>query len=597
MSENFILGLSLILIIGIAAQWIAWRLKFPAILLLLISGIIAGPVTGLINPDFLFGNTLFPIVSLSVAVILFEGGLSLRISELKQIRSTVLSLITIGVIVTWILSGLGAYFILGLDTQLSVLFGAVLIVTGPTVIIPLLRQVRPTGQVGSVLKWEGIVNDPIGAMAAVLVFEVILTGGFGAGIGHVLLGAVKTIFFGGLTGVAGALIMYFLLRKHIVPDFLQNPVTLMFVITVFEASNLLQPESGLLSVTLMGIILANQRSARIKHIIEFKENLRVILISTLFIILAARLSIKDLDHVTLGSILFLVFLIIIVRPAAVYLSTIGSNLNWKEKFFLVGMAPRGIVAAAVSALFAYQLVDLGYKQAEFMVPFTFVVIIGTVIIYGLSAAPLARKLGVAKPVPRGILIMGAHEWAQKIAEELKKQDIKVLLADTNWPNISQARLKGLQTYYGNILAEYALDEINLDGIGHLLAMTPNDEVNSLATIRFSDIFGRSNVFQLSPIVDHLNKEMDISGHLQGRIIFGKEMNFMKLTELFDKGAELKSTNLTKEYTFETFKSERSALTTYPLFIITATGEVRLFTTDNPPEPSAGQKIISLSVPQ
>lgn len=594
MSENFILGLALILIIGISAQWIAWRLKLPAILLLLISGIIAGPVTGIINPDILFGNSLFPFVSLSVAVILFEGGLSLRVSEWEKIRSTLLSLITIGVIITWVLSALGARFFLGLDLRLSILFGAVLIVTGPTVIIPLLRQVRPAGQVGSILKWEGIVNDPIGAMVAVLVFEVILSGGFGAGIGHAIFGGVKTLFFGGLTGVLGAVIIYFLLRRHVIPDFLQNPVTLMFVITVFEVSNILQTESGLLSVTVMGIILANQRSARIKHIIEFKENLRVILISSLFIILAARLSLKDLNHITIGSIIFLVFLILIVRPAAVYFSTIGSKLNWKEKLFLTGMAPRGIVAAAVSSLFSFQLVDMGYKQAEYLVPFTFVVIIGTVIIYGLSAAPLALKLGVAKPVPRGYLILGAHELAQKIAEELHKQEIKVILADTNWSNISETRMKGLLTYYGNILAEYALDELNLDGVGHLLAMTPNDEVNTLASIHFSEIFGRSNVFQLAPMPEHPNKEGEITNQLQGRIMFGKGLNYAKLTELFYQGAELKTTNITKEYSFDIFKAARNQ-TMVPLFLVTSSGEVRVFSEDNPPEPVAGQKIISFNL--
>ncbi|HKJ44294.1 MAG TPA: sodium:proton antiporter [Balneolales bacterium] len=596
MTENLLLGLVLIIFLGIASQWIAWRFKIPAILLLLLAGIAAGPVTGIINPDHLFGDLLFPIISLSVAVILFEGGLSLRFSELKNIGDVVRNLITVGVIVTWVLGSVGAYYFLHFDISLSVLLGAIFIVTGPTVIIPLLRQVRPSGEVGSVLKWEGIVNDPIGAGIAVLVFEMILVGGFRSGIGVAALGAFKTLFFGGAIGIIGALILYFMLKKHLIPDFLHNPISLMMVVSIFEASNLFQQESGLFAVTVMGVALANQRDVHVKHIIEFKENLRVILISLLFIILASRLTVQDIQHISWGSIGFLVFLILIVRPATVYLSTIGSTLNWRERLFLVGMAPRGIVAAAVSSLFSFQLVAQGHAEAEFMIPYTFVVIIGTVAIYGLTASPLARLLGVAKPIPRGFLILGAHEWSQKIGLELQKQGVKVLLADTNWKNISDARLNGLQTYYGNVLDEFALDEMNLDGIGHFLAMTSNDEVNSLSVLRFVEIFGRSQVFQLSPASERPNKNRDITGHLSGRILFDKRLTYVNLTELFEKGATLKTTNLTKEYNYDTFRSSQDGLT-IPLFVVNTTGEIKVFALDNPPEPTTGQKIISLSIPE
>ena len=592
MPEHFLIGLGLILIIGIAAQWIAWKIHLPAILLLLICGIVAGPVTGLIHPDQLLGNTLFPIVSLSVAVILFEGGLSLRVDELREIGGVIFRLIAIGISITWVLSSLFAYWLLDFNIYLSVLFGAILIVTGPTVIIPLLRQVRPSGQVGSILKWEGIVNDPIGASVAVLVFEVIMVSGTNNGAGVATVGAIKTLVFGVGVGLAGATIMYFLLKRHLIPDFLQNPITLMLVVAAFMGANLLQEESGLLAVTVMGFALANQKSVRVKHIIEFKENLRVILISLLFIILAARLQVSDLEHLNWSIVLFLVILILVVRPAAVYASTIGSKLNWKERFFLVAMAPRGIVAAAVSAIFAFRLSSEGYSEASLMIPYIFVVIIGTVTVYGLMAAPLARKLGVAKPVPRGLWILGAQNWVRKMALELKELGFRVIVTDTNWYNIREARMSGLETYYGNILAEYALNEINLDGIGHFLAMTPNDEVNSLATLRFSEILGRSEVYQLTS--ETAGKKGEISGELNGRILFKKQLNELRIKTLFSEGAELRATNLTEEFDYNTLLSGDDQFI-IPAFLITQAGDIRIFATDNPPEPQPGQRIVSLTI--
>lgn len=593
MTEHLIIGLALVLVLGIIAQWTAWRLKLPAILLLLCVGIIAGPVLHIIQPDNLLGTTFFPIVSISVAVILFEGGLSLRIGELREIGNIVRNLVTVGILATWLFASLAAWLLLEFSLSLAILQGAILIVTGPTVIIPLLRQVRPSGQVGSILKWEGIVNDPIGAMMAILVFEVIIGSGTKSGFGVAVMVILKALFSGGIVGITGALLLFFLLRKHLIPDFLQNPMSLMIVISVFAVSNLLQNESGLLAVTVMGVALANQRSVRVKHIIEFKENLRVILLSFLFVILAARLKVSDLDHVHTGSILFLAILILVVRPAAVYLSTLKSHLTWKEKLFLSGMAPRGIVAAAVSALFAYQLTAHGLSNAELLIPYTFIVIIGTVVFYSLLAAPLARRLGLAKPVPRGVLILGAHEWGRKIGVALKNLGFKVMLADTNWENITQSRLLGLETYYGNILAEYAISDMNLDGIGRLLAITPNDEINSLAVLRFAEIFGRSEVYQLPVRTEPIHRDHEMPVHLSGRILFDNKLTYAQMNELFRKGAEIKTTNLTREYDYNDFRRNQHGLS-IPLFLITSSDELRIFSVDNPPEPAAGQKIISLN---
>ncbi|HKK46455.1 MAG TPA: cation:proton antiporter [Balneolaceae bacterium] len=596
MSEHILIGLVSIILFGVGAQWIAWRSKLPAILLLLVAGIIAGPVTGLLHPDELMGDLLGPFISISVGIILFEGGLSLRYSELRDIGGAVIKLVSIGVIVTWVISAVFAYSLLGMNTELAILLGAILVVTGPTVIIPLMRQVRPTGQVGSVLKWEGIVIDPIGAMLAVLVFEVIFTNSLGEATSLALSNIFKTIFFGTLIGLAGAGLIYILLKRYMLPDFLQNPVNLMIVILVFGLSNMFQHESGLLATTIMGIALANQKSARIQHIVEFKENLRVLLLSALFILLAGRIELSELvSHLNWSVFAFIGILIFVARPLSVYLSTIGSKLSNKEKLFLSWMAPRGVVAASISALFAIELVQSGYSEAEQIVPIIFIIIISTVAIYGLSAPAVARYLGVAKPVPRGFLILGAHHWGREIAKFLQDHGFKVLLADSNWSNINKARQKGLDTYYGNLLAEYAIDEIDLDGIGKLLAITPNDEVNSLTVIRFTEVFGRSEVFQLPALANGRQQEREVPDNLSGRILFDKTLNFDVFSQRIDEGASFETVELVKGLTQSEF--DKKFDTDVPLFILTRAGGALPITIDHTPLPSAGDKILVLTNPK
>jgi len=590
MDEHILVGLSAVVALGISAQWFAWRTKLPAILVLLIFGIVAGPVTGWINPDELLGDILSPFVSFSVAIILFEGGLSLRMAEFRKIGGVVIKLITVGIAITWFLAALAAYYILGLSIEIAVLFGAILIVTGPTVIIPLLRQVRPTETAGSVLKWEGIVNDPIGAMMAVLVFEIIMAGGFTNMDGSSALVIVTTIVDGSFFGALGAGILYIMLKKHWIPDFLQNPVTLMLVIAAFTASNLLQHESGLLAVTIMGILLANQKSVRVKHIIEFKENLQVLLISALFILLASRLQVSDLAYFNLQSGLFIVALMLVVRPVSIYVATWGSKLSLQEKTFLAWMAPRGIVAAAISAIFALRLEQEGFADAQKLVPYTFVVIIATVTVYGLSANPVARLLKVAKPQPKGVLFLGAHSWSLDLACQLQELGLKVMVADSNWENISKARKRNLETYYGNILSEYAMDEINFDGIGKLFALTPNDEVNALASIRFSEIFGSSNVFQLPQSALSIHKESETTEALGGRILFSNEWNHSAIEDLMANPNQLALYRITDGFNLKNFTQK---LGKNGIIVAVLNGDDNLLANslDNPPTTQLGDLII------
>lgn len=596
--EHLLLGLAGIIALGIAAQWLSWRLRMPAILLLLVVGFVAGPVTGLIDPVGLFGDLLFPIVSLSVAVILFEGGLSLDIAELRDIGRVVRNLISTGVIVTWLLASVLAYTLLDLQLELAVLFGALLVVTGPTVIVPLLRHIRPGPRVGSAVKWEGIVNDPIGAILAVLVFEVVVSGGFEAGLTAAAAGILKALLVGGGLGLLGAALIIVLLRRYWIPDYLQNPVALATLVLVYTLANRAQAESGLLAVTAMGSALASQTIVSIRAIVEFKENLRVLLISVLFIVLAARLPLHDPDYLSFGSFLFLAGLTFLVRPAAVALSTLGSKLNWRERVFLGFMAPRGIVAAAVASVFAEELVHAGYATAERLVPLVFLVIVGTVGLYGIFAPVAARVLRVATPNPQGVLLVGAAAWVRATAAVLQKSGFNVVLVDSNWANAAAARRQGLHAVYTNILTDRALEELelHLDGIGRLLALTPNDEVNALATLHLEEVFDRAHVYQLPPPSGERAREArGIPQHLRGRLLFGASATHQSLSERFARGAEVKRTRLTEEFdyrAFETMYGDRAL----PLFIIRGSKELAVVTAADPPSFKTGEVLVSLVDP-
>ncbi|MFQ5805169.1 MAG: cation:proton antiporter [Phycisphaerae bacterium] len=593
MPQAALIGIAGIIVLGVGAQLLAWRLGLPSILLLLIFGFVAGPITGFLDPDQLFGKELLlSLVSVSVALILYEGGLSLSLADLPKVGGVVRNLVSVGAVLTWAVGTVAAYLVFDLDLGLATLLGAVLVVTGPTVIGPLLRHIRPSGPVGPILMWEGIVIDPIGAMLAVLIFEAIGGGeGEAATAQFFAMAVVKTIVLAGGLGLLAAGLLTLLIYRYWIPDFLQSAVSLMLVVAVFAGANRLQPESGLLAVTVMGIALANQRLANVRHIVEFKENLRVLLISSLFILLAARLGPGDLTGIGAGGLLTVALLVLFGRPLAVFVSTLRSTLTRKERLFLAWMAPRGIVAAAVSSVFALRLEEMGYANARMLVPITFLVIIGTVAIYGLTSPLVAHRLGVADPNPQGVLLVGAHGWVRALASLLQAKGYRVLLVDSNRANIAAARMAGLPTYAGSILAEYAIAEMTLGGIGRILAVTPNDWVNALAVQRFTSVFGRARCYQLPP-QEKPKRKQALHRHLQGRWLFAAGMTNAALEQRFATGATVKATPLSAEFEFAAFRSLYGEAAV-PLFVITEAGRLNVITADQPPKPLPGQTLISL----
>lgn len=569
-------------------------MQLPSILMLLLLGFIGGSVLNLVNPDTLLGDLLFPVLSLSVALILFEGGLSLRVRELREIGGALGKLLTVGVVVTWVLATAGAYWILDFPGVTSLLLGAILVVTGPTVIGPMLRHIRPIGRVTPIAKWEGIVIDPIGATLAILVFEAessVRSADFATATMHALGGLLRTTLLGTLIGAVAAGLIVLLIKRYWIPDYLQSPMTLMMVVAGFAASNLLQAESGLLTVTVMGIVLANQTFVSMKPIMEFKESLSVLLISSVFILLSARLDPSELTALGWRGPAYLAFLMLVVRPASVMISSIGSELTWNERIFLSWLAPRGIVAAAVASVFALRMGDAGAG----LVPAMFLVIVGTVLTYGLTSPWLARKLKLATPNPQGLLIVGAHPFARSLALTLQDNGFSVQLVDKNWWNVYEARFMGLTAHQADILSENILDELNLGGLGRFLALTPNDEVNSLAVAHLQEFFGRVNVFRLAPTVDPNAKKP--SPHLQlGRILFGKNVTYNELKRRMEEGATIKAIKLTNEYTYEDYQQQYGARA-LTLFVITSPDRLMINIVGTTTKPKAGQTIISLLEPE
>ncbi len=582
-----------VLFLGIGAQWLAWKLKTPSILLLLATGFVAGQFYD--QSAIVEQKTLFAIVSLAVGIIMLEGGLTLRFSELKEAGGTVLRLIGLGSMVTWGLTTVAAHYLAGFSWQVSFLVAAVLVVTGPTVIVPLLNSVRPKRSVNSVLKWEGIVIDPVGAILAVLVFGALFGHGH-SGAEGVLIGLGKTLLVGIGLGYGAAVGLSYVLSRHWVPDFLQSVVVLTVGLSLFTLSNFVQHESGLLTVTILGIGLANQERAKIRHVVEFKEILRTILISCLFIVLGARIGIDDIQLVWKEALLMLVALIVVVRPLSVFISTLGSKIPKREMLFLALMAPRGIVAAAVSSVFALELAESGgafAEEAAKIVPITYTIIVGTVAFYGLLAAPLARKLGLALKNPQGILFVGIRDWAVSAAKLVQDQGFRVLMIDSNYGATSRARMAGIAAVNANVLSDYASEEIDMVGIGSVLATTPNDQVNTLACINLGHTLGISNVYQLKPADSDGSERKSSSSEFHGRYFGDRAVSSAEIEALARSGATMKCTTLNSEFTIDDFRSHygESALI---LFRIKNGGEL-LVVGPKSSAFSAGEQLIALVV--
>ncbi|NGX82778.1 sodium:proton antiporter [Aequorivita sp. KMM 9714] len=513
-----------IIILGILAQWVAWKFKIPAILPLIMIGLLVGPISTLISADGsqwlqpiwngekgLFpGENLFYFVSLAVGIILFEGGLTLKRDEISKVGPAIGKLISIGAAITFIGAGAAAHYIFGLDWRISFLFSALIIVTGPTVISPILRNIPLKKDVAAVLRWEGILIDPIGALVAVLVYEFISVEGDSGYTKQALLDFGKIVLIGMSFGITAGYALYFAIKKKLVPHYLSNVVALSMVMAVFVISDLFAHESGLLAVVVMGMFLGNSDLPSLKELLYFKESLSVLLVSILFILLAANISIEDLLLVyNWKTAILLAIIIFLLRPLTVFASTIGSSLKINEKLFISWVGPRGIVAAGISSLFGTKLVTKGVVGAEYITPLVFAVVLITVILNATTARLVAGWMGVYLKKSEGILIVGASKASRLIATYLHKHDRHVVLVDSNQLNINRAKELGLEAFTANIYTDDLTDNIELNDVGYILAMTGSDEINKQAINRFEKYFGENGTFRLITS-DEMKKNKNLS---------------------------------------------------------------------------------------
>jgi len=565
-----------VLILGVLSQYFAWKFKIPAILPLIMTGLIVGPIsaeyfssdgTKWIEPiwngteGLLPEQILFHFISLSIGLILFEGGLTLKFSELKKMGPVIAKLITLGAITTFIGVAIPTHYILGISWEISFLFSALVIVTGPTVISPILRNIPLKKNVSTLLKWESILIDPIGALVAVLVFEFINAGEDKSYSLITFYEFSKFLFLGILIGYVSAKLIAFSIKKNLIPNFLINVLVLGSVLTVFVFSEVFAHESGLLSVVVMGVFLGNSDLPQFDDLMKFKESISVLLISILFILLASNIQLSDIKLIlNLQSLLVFSILILVIRPLGVFISTSNSSLSYQEKIFISWIGPRGIVAAGIASLFGIKLVSDGMENAEFLSPMVFMVVFGTVFLNSLTARTLSKILGVFLKNSEDMLIIGASKFSRQIALYLESIGKKVVLTDSNKSKVSEAKRNGLNAINSDIYSNELLNDLELSEVGYLFALTGNEEIDKYAVRKFKSQFGENGAFRL-----YRADEVKSSNSSDKALLFGVE-DLLRVETVGKDFSITENTVLNEEDLIEKLSSINKEKNKIPLFL-------------------------------
>lgn len=559
MSLSVLSVIMLIGFLGIGSQWVAWRYRMPAIVIMAITGLLVGPIFGLINPEEVLGNLYDPIISVAVAIILFEGSLSLKFKELRGLGRPIFQIATVGAFIAWILGSLTAHYIAGLSWAVAFVIGGLFIVTGPTVIMPLLRQSKLKPRPAKILKWEGIIVDPIGVLLAVFAFEIIvyLTASDPNGIALLLffLVAIFAAFLGWLLGRA----IGWMFELGYIPEFLKSPAVFVVVILCFTIPDEIMHGTGLLSVTAMGMTLANMGIHSVADMRHFKEDISVLLISAIFIMLSASLKVETLLQIFSPNIIgYVLLMMFAVRPLSIFLSTIRSGLSFNERLLVGWIAPRGIVALTVSSYFASILLDAGYADASILTTLTFALVFFTVVAHGFSISKLAQKLNLSMEGRPGTLIVGSNLFTVELAKSLKKAEAPVVIVDSSWEDLRHARTEGVPFYFGEMLSEQT--EYNLDTMPYeyLISMTDQYSYNSLICTTFLPEYGRTNVFKVSPNEqEKASNPADVVDKVGGRILFQEGISLDVLNAKIKAGYVFRQTLITEQYKYDQYVREKN----------------------------------------
>ncbi|MBL0230620.1 MAG: sodium:proton antiporter [Moraxellaceae bacterium] len=542
--------LLIILAAGLSSQWLAAQIRLPAIVVLISVGLILGPVTGIIQLT-LSQTELGELIGLGVAIILFEGGMDLKISEFKRIGFGISRLTILGPPIAWVLGGLAAHYVAGLSWPVAWVLGAILVVTGPTVILPLLRQARLNKESASLLKWEGIVNDPTGVLLAVLTFQYFTL--HGSGLTPTLIGLGAAIGAAAVFGGIGGWLTGWLYKRGSVPTHLKPPMLMVLVLGAYWLSNLVQHEAGLLTVTLMGLVIGNMKLVEIEPLRHFKENLTIVLLSVLFIVIPSQLDFHHLEQLSWRSALFVLVILFWVRPLTIALATLGSSMRQQDKILLAWIAPRGIVAAATAGIFGPALVAAGYSDAEQLLPIVFLIIIVTVLAHGLTLGRFAQRLGLAAKSENGVLIVGASPWTLALAQTLKELKIDVIVVDGAYQRLKPIRMNNINSYYGEILSEHAEHELETEHLSYLLCTTDNDYYNALVCKAQGQHFGHHRTFQLATHQESSKEHKRLPLQQRGYFAFDAAANLGTLNQHLANGWKVQKTKLSKDFEWANMK--------------------------------------------
>lgn len=545
MPQTILLDIAVVVLLAVGAHWLAWRLRLPSILLLLLAGIVVGPVLELVDGQVLNTNWFFTVVSLTLGLLLFERGRNLRLSVLRKETGAqvVLSLVTVGALVTIALAAMGAFFFLGVPPEIALLVGVLLTMTGAPVVDALLRHVRPEKRISHVVRWEGGVLDVVGALTAVLSLNALLllnepSGAETGVVEHVVTGLGLGLFVALGVSVTAAMGLLFLLRRDLVSDSLRDAVTLAVVVLAFALSNVLQPGSGLLTAALLGLAVANQSFVDVRQVGKLRGALRTLLVGVLFLLLGARLEGSALIHFDTSVLLFVGFLILLVRPLAVRVAALGTSLQWEEKAFLAWTAPRGAVMAGLTVLVVYRLRPDYPEALDGLVPILFAVVLSTVAVYGLSLGPLAQWLGLADRHPNGILFAGAGGWVRSVACAVQDLGVPVLLVDKNSDRVQRARERGLSAERVDALSETVFETVDFSGIGRILVTLPNEDVGRRVAQHFTGLFNPERIYRLrGPSGDGPDRAVSDPGSIG--LLFGEGVDYASVQTLVEKGGEVK----------------------------------------------------------
>lgn len=585
-----VMAFALVGALGVGSQWIAWRLRMPAIVLMLVAGLAVGPGLGILDPGRDFGALLQPMVAIAVAIILFEGGLTLNLGGLRDAATGVKRLVVLGAPLGWIASAAALHYVAGLSWATSAVFGGIMIVTGPTVIAPLLRQARLRRRPAALLQWEAIVNDPVGALAAVLAFEVVVVTQSAGSPGHAALDVASGIALAAFLGLAAGWGMARAFARGMVPEYMKVPVLFVLVLGVFGVSDWVLHEAGLLAVTLMGLVIANVELPSYTELRRFKEQATVMLVSGVFILLAANMDRATLAALDIRALLFVLAVILLARPAAVLLSLAFSDVPWAERLLIALTGPRGVVLVAVAGLFGERLAGIGIEDGAQIAPLAFALVAATVVLHGFTLSPLARLLGLTAAERPGVMIVGGSPWSVALARALKGLDLPVIVVDPNYMRLRGAREAEIETYFGDLLSEDAEHRLDLVRYEHVIAATDNDAYNTLVTTDLGPEFGREKVFQLKRSRE-TSARHTLPATLGGRPVAPNE-TYLEANRRISEGWEFRTTRLTEEFDLEDWRSRN------PEAVLVAdldpAGTLRFLGPEESPREQPGTRILVLA---